>query len=144
MSADFYHRGIRGCYAWQAHAGVNHIHRSLWSDDAVVCCQVSLVHWNQDEEFGGFGGPHCMVMGGYSPILEGMASRLDVRLSCPVTTVAETSNGVSVMTASGVRSLLMVPLPSSHRHFLLHLLQAWRAGCDAHTVVARIGSYHIC
>jgi hypothetical protein len=25
---------------------------------------VSLPHWNQDDPFGGFGGPHCMVKGG--------------------------------------------------------------------------------
>lgn len=34
---------------------------------------VSLPHWNQDDPFGGFGGPHCMVKGG----------KVDVdRLSC--------------------------------------------------------------
>jgi lysine-specific histone demethylase 1 len=40
---------------------------------------VSLAHWNQDEEFGGFGGDHAMVVGGYSqararprPVCKGM------------------------------------------------------------------------
>jgi hypothetical protein len=42
-----------------------------------------------------------MVLGGYSAIVEGMASRLDVHLSCPVTAIAETSAGVRVTTASG-------------------------------------------
>ena len=26
--------------------------------------QISALEWNQDEEYGGFGGPHCMVVGG--------------------------------------------------------------------------------
>ena len=30
--------------------------------------QVSLANWNQDEAWGGFGGPHCMVKGGYSSL----------------------------------------------------------------------------
>ena len=63
--------------------------------------QVSLVHWNQDEEYGGFGGPHCMVVGGYDPILKALAERLDVRLSSPVTTISDTSDGVKVTISSG-------------------------------------------
>ncbi len=62
---------------------------------------MSLVHWNQDEEYGGFGGQHCMVIGGYDPILKALAERLDVRLSSPVTSVSDTSDGVTVTTASG-------------------------------------------
>lgn len=44
-------------------------------------------HWNQDEEYGGFGGPHCMVIGGYDQIFKKIASLLDVKLSSPVTNV---------------------------------------------------------
>jgi hypothetical protein len=29
---------------------------------------VSLLHWNQDEQYGGFGGGHAMVKGGYSQV----------------------------------------------------------------------------
>jgi monoamine oxidase len=68
--------------------------------------QVSLPHWNQDEEYGGFGGPHCMVVGGFSAIMEALAARLDVRLSTPVASVAYDDDCVSVTTASGNGSLL--------------------------------------
>jgi hypothetical protein len=36
--------------------------------------EVSLAHWNQDEEFGGFGGGHAMVVGGYSQVREATSS----------------------------------------------------------------------
>ena len=49
--------------------------------------QISALEWNQDEEYGGFGGPHCMVVGGYGCMFSRMASLLDVRLSTPVTEV---------------------------------------------------------
>ena len=45
---------------------------------------VSLPHWNQDEEYGGFSGPHVMVKGGYSSVPEAMARGLDVELGAPV------------------------------------------------------------
>jgi lysine-specific histone demethylase 1 len=63
--------------------------------------QVSLVHWNQDEEFGGFGGAHAMVPGGYDAILSALAARLHVRMSTPVTAVAYDGEGVAVTAASG-------------------------------------------
>lgn len=49
--------------------------------------QVSLAHWNQDEEYGGFGGPHCMIPGGYSQVMEALASGLDIRFNTPVNKV---------------------------------------------------------
>ena len=63
--------------------------------------QVSLAHWNQDEEYGGFGGPHCMVVGGYGAILTGLAEDLDIRFNMAVTSVAEKGNNVIVTTANG-------------------------------------------
>jgi len=35
--------------------------------------ELSLLHWNQDEEWGSFGGPHCMVVGGFDQALKGLA-----------------------------------------------------------------------
>ena len=70
---------------------------------AVCTCQVSLAHWNQDDEYGGFGGTHAMVHGGYSSLLEPLAACLDVRLGAPVAKIVDTSAGVSVTTASGER-----------------------------------------
>ncbi len=55
----------------------------------------------QDEEFGGFGGPHCMVKGGYGQIPQAMAAQLDVQLNSPVTKVAASEGGVSVTIQSG-------------------------------------------
>lgn len=51
--------------------------------------QVSLPHWNQDEEWGGFGGPHAMVVGGFDAALRGLAAQLGdkLRLSCPVSSI---------------------------------------------------------
>lgn len=49
--------------------------------------QISALEWNQDEEYGGFGGPHCMVVGGYGAVFGAMAKLLDVRLGTPVVEV---------------------------------------------------------
>jgi hypothetical protein len=69
-----------------------------------MCAQVSLVHWNQDEENGGgFGGPHCMVPAGYGAIMDALAAQLDVRLGCPVATVTDGQDGVLVVTQTGER-----------------------------------------
>lgn len=63
--------------------------------------QVSLAHWNQDEEYGGFGGPHCMVVGGYGAIMNGLAQKLDVRFNKAVTAIAEKGDNIVVTTADG-------------------------------------------
>ena len=69
--------------------------------------QVSLAHWNQDEEYGGFGGPHAMVPGGYGALTDALAARLDVCLSTPVTAIAYDGDSVQVKTASGARVCLV-------------------------------------
>ena len=56
---------------------------------------------SQDEEYGGFGGAHCMVPSGYGSLLAPQAASLDVRLSCPVKLVQDSSEGVQVTTESG-------------------------------------------
>lgn len=79
--------------------------------EAAACtCQVSLAHWNQDDEYGGFGGAHAMVRGGYSGLLEPLATRLDVRLGAPVARITDTSAGVRVTTASGARLQPRLPV----------------------------------
>ena len=62
---------------------------------------MSLAHWNQDEEYGGFGGPHCMVVGGYGAILAGMAQKLDIRFNKAVTAISEEGDDVVVTTGDG-------------------------------------------
>ena len=41
--------------------------------------KISMAHWNQDEPYGGFGGPHCMVKGGYGQITDALAAGLEIR-----------------------------------------------------------------
>lgn len=63
---------------------------------------MSLAHWNQDEEYGGFGGPHAMVPGGYGALTDALAARLlDVRLNSPVASIAYDGDSVQVKTAAG-------------------------------------------
>lgn len=63
--------------------------------------EISGLHWNQDEDFGGFGGPHCMVVGGYSQPFVKVAQLLDVRLSTPVTKIEDGARDVRVVAANG-------------------------------------------
>lgn len=48
---------------------------------------VSLPYWNQDDVYGGFGGAHCMIKGGYDTVLRSLAKGLDIRLNHAVTEV---------------------------------------------------------
>eukprot|EP00887_Chlorella_sp_A99_P004915 scaffold4.g4915.t1 len=80
--------------------------------------EISGLHWNDDEDIGGFGGPHCMVVGGYGQAFRALAALLDVRLGTVVTQarppgrgwregerargdIADTATGVGVSTAAG-------------------------------------------
>jgi len=63
--------------------------------------QVSLAHWNQDEAWGGFGGPHCMVKGGYSGLMEPLAASLDIRQGVAISQIAYDKETVKVKSTSG-------------------------------------------
>ncbi|KAG7542661.1 Amine oxidase [Arabidopsis thaliana x Arabidopsis arenosa] len=63
---------------------------------AAVLKEVSLPHWNQDEFYGGFGGPHAMIKGGYSRVVESLAEGLDIHLNKIVSEVSYASD-VSAM-----------------------------------------------
>lgn len=54
---------------------------------AATLKSVSLPYWNQDDVYGGFGGPHCMIKGGYDTVLCSLAKGLDIRLNHIVTEV---------------------------------------------------------
>ncbi|KAF0929951.1 hypothetical protein E2562_027081 [Oryza meyeriana var. granulata] len=54
---------------------------------AAMLKSVSLPYWNQDDVYGGFGGAHCMIKGGYDTVLESLAKGLDVQLNHVVTEV---------------------------------------------------------
>lgn len=48
---------------------------------AALLKEVSLPHWNQDDVYGGFGGAHCMIKGGYSAVVESLADGLTIQLN---------------------------------------------------------------
>ncbi|CAN6306057.1 unnamed protein product [Urochloa humidicola] len=54
---------------------------------AATLKSLSLPYWNQDDVYGGFGGPHCMIKGGYDTVLCSLAKGLDIRLNHVVTEV---------------------------------------------------------
>ncbi|KAK8357364.1 hypothetical protein V6Z12_A05G414500 [Gossypium hirsutum] len=50
--------------------------------------EVSLPNWNQDDVYGGFGGAHCMIKGGYSKVVESLGEGLLIHLSHVVTNIS--------------------------------------------------------
>lgn len=91
---------------------------------AALLKQVSLPFWNQDDVYGGFGGAHCMIKGGYSTVVEALGEELIIHYNHVVTDItyrstdSETSDGwgkVKVSTSngsefSGDAVLITVPL----------------------------------
>uniref|UniRef100_A0A2P2KG73 SWIRM domain-containing protein n=1 Tax=Rhizophora mucronata TaxID=61149 RepID=A0A2P2KG73_RHIMU len=92
---------------------------------AALLKEVSLPHWNQDDVYGGFGGAHCMIKGGYSNVLESLGEGLSINLNHVVTDIlysimdagaGETlCNKVKVCTSDGSEfvgdaALITVPL----------------------------------
>ncbi|MBA0765291.1 hypothetical protein Gotri_014512, partial [Gossypium trilobum] len=50
--------------------------------------EVSLPNWNQDDVYGGFGGAHCMIKGGYSKVVETLGEGLLIHLNHVVTNIS--------------------------------------------------------
>lgn len=57
---------------------------------AALLKDVSLPNWNQDDAYGGFGGAHCMIKGGYCAVVESLADGLPIHLNQIVTNIAYT------------------------------------------------------
>ncbi|KAJ8538295.1 hypothetical protein K7X08_014835 [Anisodus acutangulus] len=55
---------------------------------AALLKEVSLPYWNQDDAYGGFGGAHCMIKGGYSSVVESLSEELCVHLNHVVTDIS--------------------------------------------------------
>ncbi|OVA12600.1 Amine oxidase [Macleaya cordata] len=55
---------------------------------AALLKQVSLPYWNQDDVYGGFGGAHCMIKGGYSTVVESLGDGLHIHLNHVVTEIS--------------------------------------------------------
>ncbi|KAF5792544.1 putative spermine oxidase transcription regulator SWI/SNF-SWI3 family [Helianthus annuus] len=67
---------------------------------------VSLPYWNQDDVYGGFGGAHCMIKGGYGAIVDSLKDGLHIHLNCIVTDIYrqqedESQKKVKVCTQNG-------------------------------------------
>ncbi|XP_052201599.1 lysine-specific histone demethylase 1 homolog 3 [Diospyros lotus] len=92
---------------------------------AALLKDVSLPYWNQDDVYGGFGGAHCMIKGGYSTVVESLGGGLCIHLDHVVTDISyctkecrendELGNKVKICTSngrefSGDAVLITVPL----------------------------------
>lgn len=45
---------------------------------------ISAINWDQNETFSQFGGPVCLVPGGYSKVIQRLAKGIDVRFNTQV------------------------------------------------------------
>ncbi|KAI8548906.1 hypothetical protein RHMOL_Rhmol07G0310300 [Rhododendron molle] len=92
---------------------------------AALLKEVSLPYWNQDDVYGGFGGAHCMIKGGYGTVVESLGEGLCVHLNHVVSDISystkdcggndDQGNKVTVCTSnggefSGEAVLVTVPL----------------------------------
>ncbi|GER57057.1 lysine-specific histone demethylase [Striga asiatica] len=73
---------------------------------AALLQEVSLPNWNQDDVYGGFGGAHCMIKGGYSAIVESLAEGICINLDHVVTDITYHADDklhrkVKVLTSNG-------------------------------------------
>lgn len=93
--------------------------------------QVSLAHWNQDEAWGGFGGPHCMVKGGYSSLMEPLAATGNIQLGIAVRQISYNNQGVKVTSASGEPACVITPVLKPHA--LLGVVWMETAGAQGRT-----------
>lgn len=55
---------------------------------AALLKEVSLPFWNQDDVYGGFGGAHCMIKGGYSTVVEALGKELLIHHNHVVTDIS--------------------------------------------------------
>ncbi|KAI9200493.1 hypothetical protein LWI28_008966 [Acer negundo] len=55
---------------------------------AALLKEVSLPLWNQDDVYGGFGGAHCMIKGGYSTVVESLGEELLIHFNHVVTDIS--------------------------------------------------------
>ncbi|KAF4358314.1 hypothetical protein F8388_014584, partial [Cannabis sativa] len=64
---------------------------------AALLKNVSLPYWNQDDVYGGFGGAHCMIKGGYSTVVESLGEGLSIHLNHVVTDVSYSTKASGVL-----------------------------------------------
>ncbi|EFJ34490.1 hypothetical protein SELMODRAFT_405878 [Selaginella moellendorffii] len=89
--------------------------------------KVSLAYWNQDDTYGGFAGPHCMIKGGYGTLVEALAQGLDVKLGRVVTEVSYTAKDVHIKT--GKKKQVRVKTEDGEVHMCDAVLVTVPLGC---------------
>ncbi|XP_068639643.1 lysine-specific histone demethylase 1 homolog 3-like [Aristolochia californica] len=67
---------------------------------AALLKEVSLPYWNQDDVYGGFGGAHCMIKGGYGAVVESLGKGLNIHFNH---VVAEVNYGAVDSEGTGER-----------------------------------------
>ncbi|RZC66572.1 hypothetical protein C5167_010267 [Papaver somniferum] len=83
--------------------------------------EVSLPYWNQDDIYGGFGGAHCMIKGGYSNVVESLGDGIQIHLNNVVTEISYSTaesggqrRSVKVSTSTGnefVAEAVLITVP---------------------------------
>ncbi|KAF9305788.1 hypothetical protein BGZ74_008867 [Mortierella antarctica] len=82
--------------------GLIHWHyANLEFANATPLDQLSLRHWDQDDDYE-FSGPHCMVVQGYGQVPVRLSEGLDVRLDKPVTAITR-AKAEDVSTTAGAK-----------------------------------------
>ncbi|KAF4348868.1 hypothetical protein G4B88_027481 [Cannabis sativa] len=94
---------------------------------ATLLKNVSLPHWNQDDVYGGFGGAHCMIKGGYSTVFESLAEGLPIHLNHIVTDVSYSRKVSEVL--DGQCSKVKVTTSSGSEFFADSVLITVPLGC---------------
>ncbi|KAI5071998.1 hypothetical protein GOP47_0012104 [Adiantum capillus-veneris] len=65
--------------------------------------RVSLPYWNQDDVYGGFAGPHCMIKGGYGTVMEALAEGLPIHFDQVVTRIEYSSKDEQIVDRGRVK-----------------------------------------
>ncbi|MCO5548955.1 hypothetical protein L7F22_002419 [Adiantum nelumboides] len=65
--------------------------------------RVSLPYWNQDDVYGGFAGPHCMIKGGYGTVMEALAEGLPIHFDQVVTRIEYSSKDEQIVERGRVK-----------------------------------------
>ncbi|KAF9431535.1 hypothetical protein BGZ76_000186 [Entomortierella beljakovae] len=102
-SMDYFMESHQGRHSWtQKELGLIHWHSAnLEFANATPLDQLSLRHWDQDDDYE-FSGNHSMIVQGYGQLPNLLSEGLDIRLSMPVSSIMRSpvSNTLSPLSPS--------------------------------------------
>ncbi|KAF9373059.1 hypothetical protein CPB97_000829 [Podila verticillata] len=103
-SMDYFIESHPEFLAWtHKELGLIHWHyANLEFANATPLDQLSLRHWDQDDDYE-FSGPHCMVVQGYGQVPVRLSEGLDVRLGQPVASITR-AKAEDVSTTTGAKT----------------------------------------